>query len=453
MFESRRCPASMDMIRNHAFTLLAVLMSWQCHASCWAQDAASSERPTKVSDSIPNWDDVPGVDSFIHDGEARRRFQVTGKGLAVVVISTGINPDHASFSGRLLKGINLSGEDNNDDTIDRNGSGSHSAGIIARVAPGAKIIPIKVFSEHGGGEWRAIEACLEWVQAQREQILARHGVRISVVCMPLSDNTNMTAPEMENASAPARVRIIDLIQKLHSQGIAVCVPAGNAFQGSEGMGFPAVLPPTISVGAVNDVDVARAANNQPILQFASGLKILSLKRGRCSPFSQRLSDERGGKSRTDVFAPGISIISAGPYRADDPQATRTGRSTQTGTSPACSFAAGAILLVQERCRILTAGFGKKDWLPTVDFVAENLHAGGVEFIDEEEEDDGVSNTRQKYRRLDVVQTMELITKRHQADLSRIRQLLLIEAQKNNNSERPEVLPTPKGGKILEKTID
>ena len=48
--------------------------------------------------------------------QRRATFNVTGKGLCVVVIDSGININHISFAGRLIKGKNFS-EDGGPDVM------------------------------------------------------------------------------------------------------------------------------------------------------------------------------------------------------------------------------------------------------------------------------------------------------------------------------------------------
>ncbi|KJK37900.1 serine protease [Streptomyces variegatus] len=82
----------------------------------------------------------------------------TGKGIKVAVISTGVNPATPSLRGQVLTGVDASVQSENvkgsvTDTTDTTGAGTTAAELIAGtgrggglqgLAPGAKIIPIRV---------------------------------------------------------------------------------------------------------------------------------------------------------------------------------------------------------------------------------------------------------------------------------------------------------------------
>jgi hypothetical protein len=84
---------------------------------------------------------------------------ILGRGVIVGVLDTGVNVNHPEFrnSGRLLAGYNAS--NGSHDVSDTWGHGTHVAGIIAAsadgvgmhgVAPGATLLPVKVFADAFG---------------------------------------------------------------------------------------------------------------------------------------------------------------------------------------------------------------------------------------------------------------------------------------------------------------
>lgn len=99
---------------------------------------------------------------------------VDGSGVTVAVVDTGIDMNHPDFAGKIspdaynaLNDTNDASEtangidDNNDGIVDAMyGHGTHVAGIIARVAPGATILPIKALNDEGIGDAYALTAAI-----------------------------------------------------------------------------------------------------------------------------------------------------------------------------------------------------------------------------------------------------------------------------------------------------
>jgi serine protease len=90
----------------------------------------------------------------------------TGVGAVVAVIDTGVQRDHPDLGGRLVGGFDYvgndpEGSDTDPNPEDGNGHGTHVTGIIAAnrdnsegiagVAPGARVMPIRVLDDNGEG--------------------------------------------------------------------------------------------------------------------------------------------------------------------------------------------------------------------------------------------------------------------------------------------------------------
>jgi subtilisin family serine protease len=50
----------------------------------------------------------------VHAGDARNQFRVSGAGLAVAVLDTGINPRHVDFAGRIVAEQNFTSDNGGD---------------------------------------------------------------------------------------------------------------------------------------------------------------------------------------------------------------------------------------------------------------------------------------------------------------------------------------------------
>jgi thermitase len=83
------------------------------------------------------------------------------------VLDTGIDLNHPAFAGRLVPGYDFVDRDDNpseegDPRIGPYGHGTHVAGLIAMVAPDAKIMPIRVLNEAGRGDYWSLGEAINW---------------------------------------------------------------------------------------------------------------------------------------------------------------------------------------------------------------------------------------------------------------------------------------------------
>jgi hypothetical protein len=321
--------------------------------------------------------------NLIRAGQARTAFGVDGAGLAVAVLDTGIRATHRDFTDRIVIQQNYTldnfGEVNN--AADGNGQGTHVAGIIAAngthtgIAPGADIAAIKVLNNAGSSEVSAILNGLDWVIANYETY------HISVVNLSFSDGGNYTTKAADALSAR--------IGTLRDLGIAVCAPAGDLFYYyacHQGMASPAIFADTVSVGAVYDADLGAA-------EYPDGAIARSTAADRVCAFTQRLHSSVHAQNRTDVFAPGADITSAG-ITSD------TSSATAHGTGYATAMVSGVILLLQDYYLSVT------ETMPTVDQLERWLRAGAVSVLDGDDEDDNVNNTQLIFPRVDALAALQ-----------------------------------------------
>lgn len=88
-----------------------------------------------------------------------------GKGITVAIIDTGVDPDHPALAGHLGAGYDFI--DNDDDPREVGsaeldaayGHGTHVAGLVALVAPEARILPYRTLAPEGSGDlWTQLVA-------------------------------------------------------------------------------------------------------------------------------------------------------------------------------------------------------------------------------------------------------------------------------------------------------
>jgi subtilisin family serine protease len=333
------------------------------------------------------------IDLFIWATAARDAFGVSGKGMAVAVLDTGLRVNHVDFAGRVPTQYNATTDYNSDrnNASDENGHGTNVAGLIAAndlhlgIAPEATVLPVKVLANNGSGAWEWLEDGLRWVVENRANF------NITAVCMSLGDSGNHTSDEHQWFSGGS---IQQYIKTLHDHKVAVVIAAGNDYfthNSQQGMGFPAIIRECVSVGAVYDGDVGN-------YHYGSGAITHSSTAGQITPFSQRLHASVAPNHFTDIFAPGAPATSSGILND-------YGESTQRGTSQATPVTVGVILLMQEFYKYETGE------LPTVAQLTGWLREGGVPIYDGDDEHDNVEHTHLEFTRIDALSALNAV-RRH-----------------------------------------
>lgn len=246
-----------------------------------------------VDQTNPPWG-IDRVDQRRLPLDGRFRSGRTGAGVRVYIVDTGVRTTHADLAGRVLPGVTTVA-DLAPDAGDCNGHGTHVAGTVAGtihgVAKSALIVPVRTLGCRRSGPVSDTLSGLDWI-AQNHRSLPPGTP--GVVSMSITTAANSTFDA-------AVSRLVDL-------GLTVVAASGN--DGSSGdscQRSPARMSSVITVGASDESD--------RVASFSSA--------GSC----------------TDIFAPGVGIVSAS-HRSD------TGTTTLDGTSMATPFVAGraAILL-------------------------------------------------------------------------------------------------------------
>jgi len=212
--------------------------------------------------------------------------EMTGAGVHVYVIDTGIRTDQTQFAGRIGNGFVGDGLTPGD----CNGHGTHVAGTVGGttdgVAPGVMLHSVKVLNCSGVGSKSATIAGIDWV--------AENSVFPAVANLSLGGDAS---PAVDAA-----------VDRLIDSGVTVVVAAGNEDQDACEVS-PARVPRALTVGASTISDSRAYFSNW----------------GGC----------------VDVFAPGEDIVSAD-------FASVSGRVSLSGTSMAAPHVAGAAALALER---------------------------------------------------------------------------------------------------------
>lgn len=181
---------------------------------------------------------------------------VTGAGVGVAIVDTGIDFNHSDLAPSTLQYNALTGA-NAANAQDDNGHGTHVAGTVAAlnntvgvvgVAPGATLHAVKVLNAQGSGSDSEVIAGLDWVLAQAPAIQVVNmslGRPLDVANGETFDNTVMREP----------------IDALVAAGITVVVSAGNDCGSETTDQVPSGIPTAISVAATTAKAGTSAINN------------------------------------------------------------------------------------------------------------------------------------------------------------------------------------------------
>jgi subtilisin family serine protease len=141
----------------------------------------------------------------------------TGKGITVAVVDSGVDPNHEDLAANIVGGWDF--VDKDADPRDEEGHGTHVAGIVAAVAnnglgvagvaPGAKIMPIRVLATDGSGSQTDIEAGVHWA--------VDHGAKV----VNLSLGADVLVEFLSGGT------LTDAVNYAWSKGVIAVVSAGN----------------------------------------------------------------------------------------------------------------------------------------------------------------------------------------------------------------------------------
>lgn len=256
---------------------------------------------------------------------ARNDYDVSGEGVTVAVLDTGVNESHPDLDeGTEIYEEDFTGEGT---TVDVDGHGTHVAGTVAGdgdasggtytgVAPNASIMDLRVLDSNGAGSTSGIIRAIE-TAVDRDA---------DVISMSLGGPASGDGPLVNASEAAVR------------QGTLVVAAAGND-GGRETVGSPGIASGVLTVGASDGA-------------------------GGVAPFSSEGPTPVSARVKPDIVAPGVGITAA---CAEAGCAYRT----LDGTSMATPQVSGAAALVMAARPNWTAGQVHDALLTSADPLARN----------------------------------------------------------------------------------
>jgi len=289
---------------------------------------------------------------------------IDGKGVIVAVLDSGIDKNHPDLAGKVIGEKNfVEDEASADDILGHGtmvagiiaGSGAASNGKYKGIAPGASLLNVKVINSKGDGKISDIIAGIEWALYNGADVMS-----LSLGGINLGETNPPITMAADNAM---------------DQGVVVVVAAGNRnntkTSGATG---------TNSAQAIDSkfpIEVSQIKNDQkkdvlyllvPIVLAlppglidspGDGVKVITLGssdyNGRIAEFSGS-GPTRDDRTKPDVVAPGVNIISTAPPGLERPDYIDVYYARESGTSLSTPVAAGlAALLLSENSNMTPAG--------------------------------------------------------------------------------------------------
>ncbi|HUC77996.1 MAG TPA: S8 family peptidase, partial [Vicinamibacterales bacterium] len=264
---------------------------------------------------------------------------LTGKGVTVAVIDTGIDTRHAALAGRVIFTKDFTGGDG----MDRFGHGTHVAGIIAGapgrtadtsdyrgIAWGARLVNLRALGDDGSGTTSTVMEAIDWAIDHRGEL------RIGVINLSLG--TPVLQPFRDDP-------LCEAVERAVAAGIVVVTAAGNQGQSTDGktvlgsITSPGNSPYALTVGALDTHNTPQRSDDT------------------LAPYSSRGPTRFDLVIKPDVSAPGSHVVSAeasGAYLPTTYPARHVAGSGPdaymqlSGTSMAAAVVSGAVALLLDQ---------------------------------------------------------------------------------------------------------
>jgi len=157
--------------------------------------------------------------------EAPRAWEITtgDQSVVVAVLDTGIDKDNQDLGDRVVAEVNLSNSPTSDDLY---GHGTHMAGTIAAVAPGCRLMNVKVADDTGKCEPAVVAAGIIWA--------VDHGAKIINLSLAMGESADLE----------------EAVNYAWNCGAILVAAAGN--KGTSKPSYPAYYENCLAVAGINE---------------------------------------------------------------------------------------------------------------------------------------------------------------------------------------------------------
>src|SRR3954470_20914209 len=207
----------------------------------------------------------------------------SGAGVTVAVVDTGIDTS-GDLAGQVVRSVDFTSEA---DGVDRYGhgtfvagliagTGAHSAGDIQGVAPGAKLVSLKISGADGATDVTLVLEALEWLK----DFAATYNIRVVNLSLGFASQQSYAVDPLDYA-----------VERLWNAGITIVTAAGNGGNAPGTILAPGNDPFVVTVGSSNDRTTVNNNDDKLASFSASG-------------------PTADGVAKPDVLAPGRSVVSS-----------------------------------------------------------------------------------------------------------------------------------------------
>jgi len=281
--------------------------------------AAVTPPPLSLSSVAPDsagWAGAAASLDAVHVRDAWREFGVSGAGVRVGSIDTGVDPTNPEIAGRIVAWHDFYA--GRPAPYDDNGHGTHTIGTMIGagvtgapigVAPQATVVVAKALGPSGVGLPSDLLAAAQWMTDPDGN--------------PATDDFPAVVDDSWSAGEANDPWFQQMVQSWVSLGIVPVFAAGNMGPAPSTIPSPASYPASIAVAALDE--------SGAVAPFSARGPVLWTNAGGAGPPAGTLL------AKPDLAAPGVDVVSA----------TGDGYAVRSGTSQAAALVAGVVALVHQ----------------------------------------------------------------------------------------------------------
>ncbi len=218
--------------------------------------------------------------------------QITGKGVRVGILDTGIDAEHPDLKGKTVGWKDFSGGKKTN-PYDDHSHGTHVAGTIAGgqasgtaigVAPEASLVVGKIFTGGGSTTLDAILQAMQWIADPDGDVNTKDAPRL------VSNSWGGGGPS--SSADPAQDVLCKAVDNWVKAGILPIFANGNSGPRASTVGIPGACPSALGIGATNQSDSVTSFSSRGPAVWKTGSL---LKPEISAPGADVVSSVPGGK--------------------------------------------------------------------------------------------------------------------------------------------------------------